>query len=62
MSDYNNKKKYRKQKARDRAAKARARKRGDAEKAKNREEKTIERIKWQVRPRISPIRKVVDEE
>tara|TARA_R110002051_G_scaffold195008_1_gene263257 strand:- start:144 stop:332 length:189 start_codon:yes stop_codon:yes gene_type:complete len=62
MSNYQNKKKYKKQKARDKAAKARAKKRGDAEKEKNRDEKIIERIKWKNRSRITPLRKVVDEE
>ena len=62
MSNYQNKKKYKKQKARDRAAKARAKKRGDAERAKNRDEKVIEKIKWKNRSRITPLRKVVDEE
>ena len=62
MSNYQNKKKYKKQKARDKAAKARARRRGDSEKAKNREEKVIKKIRWQARSRMTPLRKVVDEE
>ena len=62
MSDYHNKKKYKKKKAKERLGKARAKRRGDAEKAKNREEKAIERIKWQARSRMTPLRKVVDEE
>ena len=44
MSSYHNKKKYKKKKAKERLGKARAKRRGDAEKAKNREEKAIERI------------------
>tara|TARA_Y100000310_G_scaffold307894_1_gene350445 strand:- start:298 stop:486 length:189 start_codon:yes stop_codon:yes gene_type:complete len=62
MSNYQNKKKYKKQKARERAAKARAKERGDATKAENRQEKVIEKIRWQNRSRITPLRKVVDEE
>jgi len=62
MSNYQNKKRYKKQKARERAAKAKAKKRGDAIKAENRQEKVIEKIKWQNRSRITPLRKVVDEE
>jgi len=62
MSNYQNKKKYKKRKAREKAAKARAKKRGDAIKAENRQEKVIEKIRWQNRSRITPLRKVVDEE
>ena len=62
MRDYNNKKKYKKKKARERAGKAIAKKRGDAEKTKHREEKAIEKIKWQNRSRITPLRKVMEEE
>ena len=62
MSNYQNKKKYKKQKARERAGKARAKKRGDAVKAENRQEKVIEKIRWQNRSRLTPLRKVVDEE
>jgi len=62
MSDYSNKRKYKKKKARERAGKARAKKRGDAEKAKHREEKAIDKIKWQNRSRITPLRKAVEEE
>ena len=46
----------------ERARKAKARKRGDAEKAEHQEEKAIEKIQWQNRSRIRPLRKVVDEE
>jgi len=62
MSDYSNKRKYKKKKARERAGKARAKKRGDAEKAKHREEKAIDKIRWQNRSRITPLRKAVEEE
>ena len=62
MSDYKNKKKYKKKKTRERVGKARAKRRGDAERAKNREEKAIEKIKWKNRSRITPLRKVADEE
>ena len=62
MSDYHNKRKFKKKKDRERAAKARAKKRGDAEKAKHRQEKVIEKIRWQNRSRMTPLRKVVDEE
>ncbi len=62
MSNYQNKKKYKKQKARERAAKTRAKQRGDAIKAENRHEKVIDKIRWQNRPRMTPLRKVVDEE
>ena len=51
-----------KKKAKERLGKARAKRRGDAEKAKNREEKAIERIKWQNRSRITPLRKPKEEE
>jgi len=61
MSNYHNKKKYKKKKAREKTGKARAKRRGDAEKAKHREEKAIEKIRWQNRSRITPLKKVVDE-
>ena len=62
MSDYHNKRKFKKKKDRERAAKARAKKRGDAEKAKHRQEKVIEKIKWQNRSRMTPFRKELKEE
>tara|TARA_Y100000310_G_C20213762_1_gene592569 strand:- start:318 stop:506 length:189 start_codon:yes stop_codon:yes gene_type:complete len=62
MSDYSNKRKYKKKKARERVGKARAKKRGDIEKAKNREKKVIDKIRWQNRSRITPLRKAVEEE
>ena len=62
MSDYSNKRKYKKKKDRERVGKARAKKRGDAEKAKNREKKVIDKIRWQNRSRITPLRKAVKEE
>ena len=62
MSNYQNKKKYKKQKAKDRARKAKAKKRGDAIKAENRGTKEIERIKWKNRVRYDPIRKVKDDD
>jgi len=62
MSNYQNKKKYKKQKAKERAKKAKARRKSDAIKAENRAEKAIEKIRWQNRSRMTPLRKVVDEE
>ena len=61
MSDYNNKKKYKKQKAKDRARKAKQARRSRAVKEENRVKKAIEKIKWQSRTRIKPLRKVKDE-
>ena len=62
MSNYQNKKKYKKQKAKERAKKVKARITSDAIKAENRAEKAIEKIQWQNRSRITPLRKVVEEE
>jgi len=62
MSNYQNKKKYKKQKAKERAKKVKARRKSDAIKAENRAEKAIEKIQWQNRSRITPLRKVVEEE
>ena len=62
MSDYHNKKKYKKKKEKERARKAKAKKKGAAIREENREEKFIERIQWQNRSRITPLRKVVEEE
>jgi hypothetical protein len=62
MSDYQNKKKYKKKKAKDRGRKAKAKTRGDTIKAENRHEKVIDKIRWQNRSRMTPLRKVVDEE
>ena len=50
--DYKNKRKYKKYKAKDRARKKKAKKRGDAIKADNREQKAIEKLKWQHRKRL----------
>ena len=62
MSNYQNKKKYKKQKAKERARKAKQAKRSIATKAENRLEKEIEKIKWQNRSRMTPLRKVPKEE
>jgi len=61
MSDYNYKKKYRKKKAKERIREARAKRRGNAEKEKHRQEKMINRIQWQNRSRIRPLRKETEE-
>tara|TARA_Y100000034_G_C6560669_1_gene242615 strand:+ start:182 stop:385 length:204 start_codon:yes stop_codon:yes gene_type:complete len=61
MSDYNNKKKYKKKKAKERARKAKQAKRSIATKAENRLEKQIEKIKWENRSRLTPLRKVSEE-
>ena len=60
MSDYNNKKKYKKKKTKERIREARAKRRGNVEKEKNREEKMINKIQWQNRSRIRPLRKETD--
>jgi len=62
MSNYQNKKKYKKQKAKERARKAKQAKRSIATKAENRLEKEIEKIKWQNRSRITPLGKAFKEE
>ena len=62
MSNYQNKKRYKKQKAKDRARKVKAKKRGDIIKAENRETKKIEKIKWKNRERFKPLRKVKDDD
>mgnify|MGYP003629145171 CR=1 FL=1 len=55
--DYKNKRKYKKYKAKDKARKKKAKKRGDAIKADNREQKAIEKLKWQHRERLKPAEK-----
>ena len=62
MSDYQNKKKYKRKKAKERAKRVRAKKKSDSVKAENRHEKVIDKIRWQNRSRMTPLRKVVDEE
>jgi hypothetical protein len=62
MSNYQNKKKYKKQKSKDRARKVKAKKRGDIIKAENRETKEIEKIKWKNRERSKPLTKVKDDD
>ena len=62
MSDYNNKKKYKRKKAKERARKAKQAKRSIATKTENRLEKEIEKIKWQNRSRTTPFRKALKEE
>ena len=62
MSDYQNKKKYKMKKAKERAKKVKTKRKSDAVKAENRAEKEIEKIRWQNRSRITPFRKVVEEE
>ena len=62
MSDYQNKKKYKRKKAKERAKRVRAKRKSDSVKAENRHEKVIDKIRWQNRSRMTPLRKVVDEE
>ena len=62
MSDYQNKKKYKRKKAKERAKRVKAKRKSDSVKAENRAEKEIEKIRWQNRSRITPFRKVVEEE
>ena len=62
MSDYQNKKKYKRKKAKERAKKVKAKRKSDSVKAENRHEKVIDKIRWQNRSRMTPLRKVVDEE
>ena len=56
MTDYTNKKKYRKKKAKEEARKKKQARRSRAIKQENRDEKILEKIKWQSRNRITPIR------
>ena len=62
MSDYQNKKKYKRKKAKERVKRVRAKRKSDSVKAENRHEKVIDKIRWQNRSRMTPLRKVVDEE
>jgi len=55
--NYNNKKKYKKQKAKDRARKTKQARRSRAIKRANREEKEIEKLRWIHRDKIKPTRK-----
>ena len=57
MSNYQNKKKYRKKKAKEEARKKKQARRSRAIKAENREKKAIEKIQWQNRSRVTPLRK-----
>ena len=57
MSDYNNKRKYKKKRAKELIRKNRQARRSEATKAENREKKVIEKIQWQNRSRLSPIKK-----
>ena len=60
MSNYNNKKKHKKKIAKELIRKKRQARRSVAIKTKNREKKTIERIQWQNRSRITPIKKEIE--
>ena len=62
MSDYQNKKKYKRKKAKERVKRGRAKRKSDSVKAENRHEKVIDKIRWQNRSRMTPFRKVVEEE
>lgn len=62
MSQYQNKRKYKKQKAKERARKLKAKRRGIAIKAENREQKAIEKLKWLHREKIKPIKKEKEDE
>ena len=56
MTDYSDKKRYRKKKAKELIRKKRQARRSKATKEENREKKVIEKIQWQNRSRIAPIR------
>jgi Skp family chaperone for outer membrane proteins len=56
MSDYNNKRRYKKKQAKELNRKKRQARRSKATKEENREKKVIEKIQWQNRSRIAPIR------
>tara|TARA_B100000519_G_scaffold182330_1_gene175225 strand:+ start:85 stop:270 length:186 start_codon:yes stop_codon:yes gene_type:complete len=56
MSDYSNKRKYKKKKAKEQARKKKQARRSIAIKSENRQKKAIEKIKWQNRSRITPTR------
>ena len=60
MTNYTNKKKYRKKKAKEEARKKKQATRSRALKAENREKKAIEKIQWQNRARVTPIKKQED--
>lgn len=62
MTNYNNKRKYKKQKAKEKARKAKQARRSKAIKAENRDKKAIEFIQWKNRSRISPYKKPKEEE
>ena len=56
MSNYTNKRKYRKKKAKEEARKKKQARRSKAMKSENRQKKTIEKIQWKNRSRIAPVR------
>lgn len=56
MTDYSDKKRYRKKKAKELIRKKRQARRSKLTKEENREKKVIEKIQWQNRSRIAPIR------
>ena len=60
MTNYTNKKKYRKKKAKEEARKKKQARRSRALKAENSEKKAIEKIQWQNRARVTPIKKQED--
>ena len=60
MSDYSNKRKYKKKRAKELIRKKRQARRSEATKTKNQEKKVIEKIQWQNRSRITPIKKQED--
>ena len=62
MTNYNNKRKYKKQKAKERARKAKQARRSKAIKAENRDKKAIELIQWKNRSRIAPYKKPKEED
>tara|TARA_R110000823_G_scaffold106242_1_gene224757 strand:+ start:287 stop:469 length:183 start_codon:yes stop_codon:yes gene_type:complete len=59
--DYSNKKRYKKDKAKQRARKEKAIRRGCAIKADNRDQKAIEKLKWIHREKLKPVRKNIDD-
>ena len=57
MTNINSNKKLKKKKSKEKARKAKQARRSRATKQENRDEKVLEKIKWQSRNRITPIRK-----
>lgn len=57
MSNYNNKKKYKKRIANEKKRQRRQLRRSKAIKASRKSDEEIERLKWQYREKLTPVRK-----